>query len=249
MIFPKNWLTQNNRERKHNDLKLQQWMDQKEAELIGIEHSLQLVKQQIEQLDGRIEDERRVLADMNALIRFFRRRSCMRVLDELVAELATAREQQSVLEEDRLALIGRRPPDAAGLGRDAKRSINVMVISYAQQLFRQLADDEVAGFAKDTSEKSAGAVNYGDRQYCEALLVRIENANLRLDNIGNEAAVVHKRAKMISRYISYTGESDSMPVAGSVPLIWRLSDNSAPEQIDENILAGNYWGINGILID
>ena len=51
-----------------------------------------------------------------------------------------------------------------------KRSINLMILAFAQQLYLHFEEDDLAVMAKEASEKSVGAVNYGTKAECDLIL-------------------------------------------------------------------------------
>ena len=59
--------------------------------------------------------------------------------------------------------LNRQPPDTQGLDLATKRTINFMIIAYAQQQYLLLQKDDMADMAKQAGDKSVGAINYGDK--------------------------------------------------------------------------------------
>ena len=64
----------------------------------------------------------------------------------------------------------RTPPDNQGLDISAKRSINLMIVAFAQQLYIHFYDAGIAHQIKEATDKSVGAIKYGTRQECAELL-------------------------------------------------------------------------------
>src|SRR5690606_23780748 len=110
----------------------------------------------------------------------------------------------------------RIPPENQGLDVGSKRAINFMILAFAQQLLLLFADDDLASMAKEASEKSVGAINYGNRPACEQLLARIRKRAELIDQSSDFASVLQQRAKLISESALFRNDGDAVPIAGSV---------------------------------
>ena len=69
-------------------------------------------------------------------------------------------------EADLLSIVDRPPPENKGLDVSNKRSINLMIMAFAQQLYLQFGDSDFAALVKEASEKSVGSTNYGNQHEC-----------------------------------------------------------------------------------
>ena len=85
----------------------------------------------------------------------------MKLIDSLAAQLEVSVKEEHSLNDRIEEIINRQPPDHQGLDIPAKRSINLMILSFAQQLYVQLDEADIASLAKEATEKSVGAINYG----------------------------------------------------------------------------------------
>ena len=73
--------------------------------------------------------------------------------------MVAAQAEEESLHANLLAIVDRPPPESKGLDVSNKRSINLMILAFAQQLYLQFGDNDFATLVKEASEKSVGSVN------------------------------------------------------------------------------------------
>ena len=115
----------------------------------------------------------RRLADMSGVVKLFRGRSANEDVEALAVQIAAKEQDENALRTKLDDIRRREPPETLGLDIPTKRSINFMILAFAQQLYLMFDDDELASFVREANEKSPGAVKYGDHSDCEAILARI----------------------------------------------------------------------------
>ena len=160
--------------------------------------------------------------------------------------------QVELLEEARLKshieeIKGRTPPDAQGLDIPAKRSINYMIIAYAQQLFIQFGDGAMVGLVKEASEKSVGSINYGSEAECAELQKSIHACVDFIEGDTDFADILQKRAKLISEKALFNKDDDAVPVPATVSTLFNIDERGKVSEADANLLGENYWRIATIL--
>ncbi len=239
-------LKQQREQRQHNSL-LVKWNEERTRESKGCEQELAAERQRAGELDERLQAERSRLMGMSGFLRFFRRRSVTAVLDGIAADIVRTEKRQEELLEKLEEIRSRRPPENRGLDISSKRSINFMILAFAQQLFLHFRDDDLAALAKEASEKSVGAINYGNRRACEELLGRVRKRLEALEGNVESAAVLQRRAKLIGEHALFRADSDAVPISATVTTVYDVDTEGAVGKLEANLLGENYWGIAKVL--
>ena len=145
-------------------------------------------------------------------------------------------------------------PEAARLLREnpgldvaAKRSINFMILAYAQQLFLHYMEDDLVSLAKEAGEKSVGAVNYGNKSDCDEILERLVNRREEVGKVEATTETLQKRAKLIAKDAVFRRDHDVVPTSASVSIVFDISDNGVISKLDANLLGENYFGLAKVL--
>lgn len=217
----------------------------KEAEVI----QQQILDKQelINQLEEQLRVEQRRLTSMNAFIRFFRGRSITKTLDALAEQIEINQQHELVLGEEVDEIRDRKPPDTQGLDVPSKRSINLLILAYAQQLYLSFESGSLAELAKESADKSVGAVNYGEKGECLKILDRLQSSIEIMDSKQDFASILQQRAELIGGNAQYNDSSDVVPLSGSVATLFRISQDGVVKTSDLDILGRNVWGIGQVL--
>lgn len=239
-------LKQQREHRQHNHL-LVKWNDERSAEARAHEQAIVLKRDVILRLEDQLQAERHRLMNMSGFLKIFRRRTVTSILDDLAEQIDVVREEEHTLAHELEEIRNRKPPDAAGLDIPTKRSINLMILSFAQQLYLHFADDGLATIARESMEKSVGAINYGDRHECGELLDRIDARVQKMERSADFAEVLQKRAQFLAKIAKFPQESDAVPIASSVGVLFNIDGNGLVKESEVHILGENFWGITKIL--
>jgi len=239
-------LKQQREQRLHNQLLLA-WNEERKREGRSIELELAATREFVQRVDRELQSERDRLMSMSGFLKIFRRRAVTAALDNFAKQIDAANEREQSLLQKLDEITVRKPPENQGLDVATKRSINLMILSFAQQLLLLFVDDELAAMAKEASEKSVGAINYGNRTDCEQLLVRIRKRSEMIDRSSDYASILQQRAKLIGETALFRSDGDAVPVAGSVSTVFEIADDGSVSKTEVNVLADNYWGIAKIL--
>jgi hypothetical protein len=235
------------REQKQHSSLLVNWNEERAREVRVLERKVLEQRDNVHMLEDRLQAERHRLLSMSGLLRFFRRRSVTAALDSLAEQIEAARlgEAQIVASIDEVN--ARTPPENQGLDVASKRSINLMILAFAQQLYLHFADDRLSALAKEASDKSVGAINYGSREECEVLLNRVRKRREAMEQSNDFAAVLQKRARLIGEKAQFRNDTDAVPIAGSVSNVFNIDPNGLVRESEANLLGENYWGISKVL--
>lgn len=238
-------LKQQREQKKHNSL-LVDWNEERKHKTRAINERIVLNRNIVQQLEDQLESEQRRLMSMNAFTRFFRGRSAVKLIGSLATELEVAVKEDRGLRDNLEELRHRKPPDHQGLDIATKRSINLFIIAFAQQLYIQLDEGGIAGLAKEATEKSVGAINYGTKYECEQIIERLRKSIDRLEKVTESADVLKIRAMMLGERATYPGDDDAVPIPESVASLIRIDANGRVSEKDLNIAGENYWEISSV---
>lgn len=235
------------REKKQYSEALVAWNEERKKEAAEIQRVIGERRLRVQMLEDRLQAERQRLVSMNGLVRFIKGRRVTRQLDELAAELVLRQQQESELLAKLDDLQKLSPPDQQGLDIATKRSINFMILAFAQQLYLHLADDDLAMLAKEASEKSVGAVNYGDKKRCDFILSTIAKRVRTLEDAEETVDVLQQRARLLAENAMFRSDEDAVPVPSTVSTIYHINANGVVKKRDGNLLGDNYWGLSKVL--
>jgi len=239
-------LKQQREQRLQNHL-LVAWNEERTREASSIELELAGTREFVQRVDEGLQSERDRLMSMSGFLKIFRRRAVSATLDNFARQIAAANKREQSLLQRLDEIKERKPPENQGLDVATKRSINLMILSFAQQLLLLFADDDLAAMAKEASEKSVGAINYGNRTECEQLFARIRKRSEMIDRSSDYASILQRRAKLIGEKALFRNDGDAVPVAGSVSTVFDIGDDGSVGKTEVNVLAENYWSIAKIL--
>jgi hypothetical protein len=239
-------LKQQREQKEHNRL-LVAWNEERTNEARVFEQQLGEKRATVQQLEDQLQAERRRLSSMSGFLKIFKRRSVTAAIASLAEQIETSHHEEENLLTSIEEVQNRAPPETEGLDIPTKRSINLMIIAFAQQLLLIFSDDELAAMAKEASEKSVGALNYGTRTDCETLLGRIDNAIEMMEQASDFAEALQHRARLLGEKALFRNDTDVVPVTGSVSTLFDIDSNGLVKESDVDILGENWWGISKIL--
>lgn len=236
-------LKQQREQRIHSQL-LEEWNQQRRAEASEIERQIGEQRIQVQMLEDRLQAERHRLATMSGFIKLFRGRSVTRSLDRLAESIHEAQANESGLLAQLEENLNRQPPDTQGLDVATKRTINFMIIAYAQQHYLLLRDNDIADLAKEAGDKGVGALNYGDKKSCEAILFNIRERLSILSRNKDFAEDLQQRAQLVAEGAKFRNQDDAVPISDSVSTVFNTDSNGSDKEFTLNLLGENYWDLN-----
>ena len=228
------------REQRQQSKALFDWNEKRKRTANAIQGQINDRRLQAQLLEDQLQAERHRLATMNGFLRFFRRRSLTRSLDAIAEDIDASQAQERELLQQLEDLQNAEPPGQQGLDVIAKRSINFMILAYAQQLFLHFADDELASLSKEAHEKSVGAINYGGKENCDFLIDRISKRIAALEKISDRPEVLQQRAQLIAENAAFRNDDEAVPIPATVSTVYIIDSNGIATR-DGNLLGDNYW--------
>lgn len=235
------------REQKQHNHLLVKWNEKRMQEAAAVECRLGEQRMQVQTLEDQLQAEKHKLASMSGILKIFRRRSINAILDNIAETIEIAQNGESDLQKQFDEIQMCRPPETQGLDIATKRLINFMILAFSQQLYLHYADDDLARLAKEASERSVGAINYGNKKECDVLLSNILKRFKSLENATDFADVLRRRAKLITEKAVFVNDSDAVPVIESVSTLFAIDEGGFVREQDANLLGENYWDLSKVL--
>jgi len=222
---------------------LAEWNEQRGEQAAAIEAEIGEQRLQSQLLEDRLQAVRHKLAAMNSFVKMFRRNSLEADIDQIVARTERVQAKENELLRALQEIQDVDPPDPEGLDIASKRTINFMILSFVQQLYLHFEEDGLAAMAKESTEKSVGAVNYGSKYECDEITERVEKRLDTVKSVAEFAEVLQKRAKLIAGHAMFRNDDDVVPVPGSVATVYEIDPNGVVREKDLSILGDNYFGV------
>ena len=235
------------REQRSQDKILRAWNADRDQKAATIERQVGAQRLQVQLLEDQLQAERHRLATMNGVKKMFRKQGLEAELDITVARVDESQQKETELLRVLDGIHNLEPPPSPGLDVATKRSINFMILAFLQQLYLHFAEDDLAGLAKEASEKSVGAINYGTKSDSDAIIERIEKRWDSMESATDFADVLKKRAALIAEHAMFRSSDDAVPTPGTVATVYSIDANGVVKEKDVNLLGANYFGVAKVL--
>ncbi len=239
-------LKQQREQRQHKKL-LDTWNSRRAGQARDVESKLGSIRLKTQQCEEQTLDEQNQLDDMGFFKRLFKGKECSERIDSLAEVRATLEVQERELLAQLEQLQGVEPPGQQGLDLAAKRSINFMIIAFAQQLYLLFADDNLASLVKESGDKSVGAIQYGTKEDCDRILADIKSRWNAFDTIMDYADVLQQRARLLSDKALFMQEDDAVPNAATLATLIAINESGGVTERNANLLGENYWDLSKVV--
>jgi hypothetical protein len=239
-------LKQQRESRVHSKV-LGEWNQQRAEQAAVIDNDISEIRLQTQLLEDQLQAERHKLMTMNGISKMFGGKTLSEEVAAISDRIAAGQARESELMEALENVHNLAPPDHEGLDNATKRSINFMILAFAQQLYLHFAEDDLVRLAKDANEKSVGAVNYGSKYECDEIIEKIEKRWDSMESVTDYADVLQKRAKFIADRAKFRDVDDVIPISGTVATVFAIDANGVVKEKDANLLGDNYFGLTKVL--
>ena len=235
------------REKRIYSRQVEQWNAQRAEQAAGIESEIGEHRIRMQMLEDHLQGQRHRLATMSTFVKLFRGRSVMKTLDEFAAGIvaAQAEEEQLLLRYDEV--MNQQPPDTQGLDIATKRTINFMILSFAQHLYMHFNEDNIAVMAKEAGDRSVGAIRYGEKKDCDVLVAGVKKRLAKFDRLSDFADILQQRARLIAEKARFRNDDDAIPVADSVATLFAISKAGKVSEQEVDLLGEDYWKLSEVL--
>lgn len=239
-------LKQQREQRIHNQA-LNKWKEQCDQRTAAVQSQISQHQIKTQMLEDQLQSERHKLAAMNGISKMFSSNNLQATIDGITANIEARQNTEAELLKTLQETQEQSAPDHQGLDIATKRSINFMILAFAQQLYLHFEVDDLARLAKEASEKSVGAVNYGTKFECDEIIEKIENRWESMESVTDYAEVLKRRAKFLADDAIFRNDSDVVPLSASTSVVYAIDANGLVRKRDANLLGDNYFGIAKVL--
>lgn len=239
-------LKQQREQRVHGEA-LDSWNAECSEKTRSLDAEINAQRSQMQRLEEQLQSEQSRLATMSGFSRMMKGKRLSADIADIESQIEASRAQERKLLRELENIRTLKPPQQEGLDVSAKRSINFMILSFAQQLYLMFEQDDLASLAKEANEKSVGAINYGTKYECDQILKRIDRRWDNLESVTEYAGVFQQRAKLIAKDAVFRHNDDVIPSAGSVATVFQLDENGTVSRKYANLLGDNYFAISKVL--
>ena len=235
------------------DLEKQQVEREKRTFLAEVNRS-QFAKRQM--IEGKLRDAEAAVAEAGQqLSRLHQKRARLampwhhfkrRRVEQDLADAQLARSRAEVVLHDARRsfeeLLASADVPFPGLSIDARRSVNLAVIAYAELLALRLAKTGLLAQARAAVLRREPSDDYGDRSECEALMTDIARAQAVLQQRANLAQEVKARTEELAAVAVYRAAEDTVPAPEST-----VAHRSPPAKTI-NVLGEDLWDVFKVLL-
>ena len=239
-------LKQQREQRQHRQV-LAAWTGKRDAEVASLEADRSAVREQLREADQALQSVQARYSSMNRILRFFRKRSTKRTLDAIAESIEAGQVRERELGTRLVQVKEQEIPDVQGLDIQAKRSINCMILAFAQQVYLHYRQDNVASMARDAGTRSVGAVQYGSKAECDNLLARIHRLQDSMVKTGDFAEVLQQRTRLIAERVRFSSDDDAIPDTGTTETVFDILESGQVRELNTNLLKDNYWNVLNVL--
>jgi hypothetical protein len=239
-------LKQQHEKQQHSEV-LAVWGRQRREKQAVVERKIGEHRMTMQLLEDQLESERHHLKGMGKFMKWFGRRAVAREIQNIGERIAAGQVQDEELLKELQSIANMEQPTQRGLEVGMKRSINIKILCFAQQLYLQFDDEKLLQLAKEASQKGVGTVKYGSNQVCVQILAALERARRDNQFSAADADMLKKRLVLISQCAEYQGAEDAVPMPASVAKVFAFDAAGEVTETDANILGDNYFSIGKVL--
>jgi hypothetical protein len=235
-------------EKRRNEQVLGKWQARRSARINEFTAALARQRNEVKAIEHQVAGERASIESMNRFSKLLKGRQSTGAMGMLENKLVAARDREAELLCKLEQVRGLKPPEVPGLETGAKRSINFMILAFAQDLLLRFSDRNVASMVREASRANPGEIQYGSPGDCARLLQQLGAESARIEKRSDPAAVLKERAARIAEHADFASKDDAVPVAGTVAAVFAFDNNAHVETTDWDLLGQNYWGLSGVTL-
>jgi hypothetical protein len=201
---------------------------------------------------GHVADLNTAYARLTKFWHYFKRR---RIAQQRDAARIAARNADLGMDAARAvaAELEQEPqPEFPGLSVEARRTVNMTAIGYAEVLCLRLSKTVLVARAREATAHREITDEYGTRAECESLMVQIERASELIQGRTNIAAEVRARFDRLKKLVRYRNTTDTVPTPESIAV--SEGDALAAPAVGAgvaklpNVLAEDTWDLFRVLL-
>ncbi|MGD8378626.1 MAG: hypothetical protein PVJ40_04495 [Gammaproteobacteria bacterium] len=241
-------------EQQERDRLLTEYRARQEAEEARLKQQINARQVDIDRIEARQRDLEQQLRNRTKLWHFFIRKRLLAELEQVRQGLDPLLGDQAETQRQLREVEEAEPPRYPGLSLAARRSINLMLIALAQDLYLHFYDDSLGTMARTAHLKPVGECHFGSPDECTEIVEQVKKALTRLRAEKNHREKVAERLKYLRGKISYAGERDTVPKMDGIEYIPRvLKDqsevvDSSMQPLPANLMELGYWDLDELVL-
>lgn len=241
-------------EREERESLLARFREEQEGKTRALRRDREQAEQELRELWEQRRDLDRQYRSANRIWHYFQRRRLGERMSELDNAMAPVEAQVKDLAERLREVEEREPPRYSGLSVEARRQINLAVISLAQYFYLRMREEDLVDVLTGAARKDVASVHYGPAEECVQMSRKIAGATQRLKQDSRRHEKVRERAAYLGRKVRFASTESAIPEERSLAHIDPVVggdegtlDNSGYQPLPVNVLEGDYWGLRSVL--
>ena len=221
----------------------------REARLLEVGKRLDEAAIAADEERGRLAALQARYAGLTAFWHYFNRRKLQRSIDSQRVTMAGADAIVGDLHAEHSAAESEPLPEFLGISLEARRTINLAIIGYAEVLCERLNAGGLAARAKEVIARRVQEMSFGSRAECDAMMAEIQKGMAIARSEREVALNVKGKIEKYRGYCQYRNESDTVPTSDSMAErddedVLKKSARSSTS----NVLAEDYWDLYTLMM-
>jgi hypothetical protein len=213
----------------------------KNARLAEVEQRLQASAEDADRERGALSTAQNELARLTAFWHYFRRRRRQREVEALRQGVLVADAAVGDLHAEKSSIAGEALAEFPGISLNARRNINLAIISYAESLCEQVDAFGLAARTKEAVARRVQEMSFGARAECDDYMQRVQKAQAAIGNQRVITASVKPKLERLRSSGEYRNSADTVPTADSLAA-------GGSGSASWNVLAEDYWDLYNLLL-
>jgi hypothetical protein len=213
----------------------------KNTRLAEVEQRLQAAAEEADRQRGALSAAQAELARLTAFWHYFKRRRRQRETEALREGVLLADAAVGDLHAEKSTIAGEAIPEFPGISLNARRNINLAIISYAETLCEQVDAFGLAARTKEAVARRVHEMNFGSRAECDDYMQRVQKAQAAIGNQRQITASVKPKLERLRTTGEYRNTADTVPTADSLA-------GGGSGSTSWNVLAEDYWDLYNLLL-
>ncbi|NNM61269.1 MAG: hypothetical protein HKM03_03790 [Steroidobacteraceae bacterium] len=214
--------------------------------LAAADERLREARERADAIRGRLSNAELEYGRLGAIWHYFRRRELQKSLQPMRSQVAEADAAVGELQTERTGIVGEPAEPFPGISLNARRTINLAIIGYAELLCEHVDAYGVAARAKEAVARRVHEMTFGTRADCESHMQRIQKAIGAVKNQSQVNSSVKLKLDRLRAACEYRNPADTVPTADS--LAAGRAGAARPAATSWNVLAEDYWDLFSVLL-
>jgi hypothetical protein len=198
----------------------------------------------------RLAEAQRELGRLTAVWHYFKRRRGQKSLESLRNQVIAADAAVGDLHAERSAVADQALPEFPGISLNARRNVNLAIISFAELLCENVDAYGLAARAKEAVARRVHEMSFGTREECDDYMRRVQQAQAAVAGQKQITPALKTRLERLRANCQYRNNSDTVPTADSLVSANVQAGGGAksPAAPAWNVMAEDYWDLYTVLL-